>query len=106
MAPNYIPPNPNRHTSEEDIDVNPTHRQADDFDARSRASRSVASPGSSTKGKNTQYNDSLKSVEGYSRWNPIELGNYFAAQGLGAYRELLIIHKISGKIDPLLTGEI
>lgn len=53
--------------------------------------------------RSSTHADSLRAVQGYENWDPIELGNYFATQGLGAYSEILIVHKISGKIAPLLT---
>jgi len=52
---------------------------------------------------NSKYNNDLDAVSGYETWNSMQLANYFAKHGLGEYHEVLTMHKITGKIAPLLT---
>uniref|UniRef100_A0A7S2UKF3 SAM domain-containing protein n=1 Tax=Attheya septentrionalis TaxID=420275 RepID=A0A7S2UKF3_9STRA len=40
--------------------------------------------------------------EGYETWGPLELAAHFKENGLGDYQELLVHHKITGKLAPLL----
>mmetsp|Transcript_22193 Transcript_22193/g.33219 ORF Transcript_22193/g.33219 Transcript_22193/m.33219 type:complete len:222 (-) Transcript_22193:288-953(-) len=47
--------------------------------------------------------DSIAEIEGYELWSPDAVADYFEKKGLGDYREVLIHHKISGKILPQLT---
>ncbi len=47
--------------------------------------------------------DSVALVEGYEDWNAEQLADFFESQGLGDYREVLMYHKITGKIAPQLT---
>jgi len=47
--------------------------------------------------------DSVTQIDGYESWNSSQLADYFEAQGLGDYREVLTFHKITGKIAPQLT---
>ena len=47
--------------------------------------------------------DSVAQVDGYENWNSEQLADYFEDQGLGDYREVLIYHRITGKIAPQLT---
>lgn len=42
-------------------------------------------------------------VDGYEKWSSTELADYFELVGLGDYRELIIYHKITGRIAPLLN---
>ena len=48
---------------------------------------------------------SVSQVEGYDSWNSEQLADYFDSHGLGDYREVLIYHKITGKIAPQLTDD-
>ena len=52
-----------------------------------------------------QTMDSVAQVDGYESWTSNRLADYFEDAGLGDYRELLMHHKITGKIAPLLTGK-
>jgi len=57
----------------------------------------------STSDSKMQKMDSVARVEGYEAWNAEKLADYFETQGLGDYREVLMYHKITGKIAPQLT---
>lgn len=52
---------------------------------------------------NSKYNNDLDAISGYETWTSMQLANYFAKNGLGEYHEVLTMHKITGKIAPLLT---
>jgi len=77
MARSYVPPN------------------KEEIDERSREHRKG--------GGHTKYDDTFENVSNYENWNSAELADHFADNGLEAYREVLIMHKISGKIAPLLN---
>ena len=55
-------------------------------------------------GHGEQRADSIAQVDGYEGWNSEMLADYFEDAGLGDYRELLIYHRITGRIAPHLTG--
>ena len=51
----------------------------------------------------TEQMDSTAQLVGYESWNSEQLADYFENQGLGDYREVLMYHRITGKIAPQLT---
>lgn len=53
-------------------------------------------------GQGIQKMDSMVHVDGYENWDSEKLADYFEQQGL-FYREILVHHKITGKIAPQLT---
>lgn len=56
------------------------------------------------KGK-ARLEDSLRKVEGYDNWEPQQLAEYLRKVGLGDYYELIIKHKLTGKLAPLVTDQ-
>jgi uncharacterized protein with von Willebrand factor type A (vWA) domain len=55
--------------------------------------------------ESTNMFDSVRNFDGYESWGPHELADYFENCGLADYREVLIYHKITGKIAPNLTDD-
>lgn len=47
--------------------------------------------------------DSVSQINGYESWNSEMLADYFEKHGLGDYREVIMYHRITGKIAPQLT---
>jgi hypothetical protein len=47
--------------------------------------------------------DSVLLLEGYEFWNESDVADYFADLGLADYREMIIHHRITGKVAPQLT---
>jgi len=46
-----------------------------------------------------------KDISDFANWDEQALGKFFRIRGLGAYEPLLIQHKITGRLAPLLTDE-
>ncbi len=46
-----------------------------------------------------------KDLSDFATWDEQALGKFFRIRGLGAYEPLLIQHKITGRLAPLLTDE-
>ena len=47
--------------------------------------------------------DSTVKLDGVESWNEHRLADYFEEEGLGSYRELIVHHRINGKIAAQLT---
>lgn len=65
-------------------------------------------PGESKKKKGDAKNklqDSLRAVQDYDTWDPHQLAGYLKTVGLGDYYELVIQHKLTGKLAPLVTDQ-
>lgn len=60
---------------------------------------------SSNKKDSNNNDQSFRQVIGYESWDENALADYFQRNGLGDYREVLVNHKINGKIAPLLTDD-
>lgn len=46
-----------------------------------------------------------KDISDFATWDEQALGKFFSTKGLGAYEPLLIKHKITGRLAPLLTDQ-
>lgn len=51
----------------------------------------------------TESND--KEISNFATWDAERLGNFFRTKGLGAYEPVLIQHKITGRLAPLLNDD-
>ena len=51
------------------------------------------------------YQDGSSPIEDYEAWSTEKLVEYFSNNGLGDYEECLTVHKITGKLAPLLTDQ-
>ena len=49
--------------------------------------------------------DSIKDLQDYATWDPVALSDYLSTVGLGDYGEVMINHKITGKLLPLVTNQ-
>ena len=49
--------------------------------------------------------DSIKELSDYASWDPVALSEYLETVGLGDYSEVVINHKITGKLLPLVTNQ-
>lgn len=52
---------------------------------------------------NYKQMDSVREVSDFEKWSSEDVADFFENKGLGEYRELLVHHRITGKVAPQLT---